>query len=624
MARTLAALVALCPLARAEPPSLSPTAPDAARTVILARGLDADQTLALATTLAAAEHPGVLLLDTPGARTANRRFLDEFKPAAVVTIDPPRADGESLWRDLFPNADRGVILNPSSRRLVLQAAALAGAIRAPIVVGREPPAGFHELWLVGDTDEPMPRPGLTVRRLPDEAAVMAATAEALAARGPVETLVLANPADAGIADLAPWVAARHRAALVLTNDKGDNAAAAVRRALAHPALERAENLLILARPGAIAAERRENPLAGRDEFIEIEPLTPDGRDPVTFATGRLFHADPGVVALTLARQRLLPADGSPRTALVASNPGGSLPMLEVFSRVSVHELTNRGYRTTALVGDALSASQLRRRLPEADVFLWEGHHNTLVKDWGFVAWDEPLRPSLMFLQSCLALTEEKASPLFTRGAVAVVGSSSRTYSATGGAFSLAYLDAVLYDGQSLGGALRQGKNFLLAYNRLKEKRLGPQAKLGGANVRSAWAFTLWGDPTLRLPAPPTPDEPAESSRCRVRGDTITLTVPPTAGAEESGKYRVPYRPNARLAGLVRPAADDDRRLVPFVFAEVKLPDGPAGATPRLETKLPDSAWTFVWDARRRAGYVLALPHEGAHEVRFRVTWKTAP
>src|SRR4051794_5388751 len=91
VARTLAitALFVLCPLARAETPSLSPTAPGAARTVVLARGLDADQTLALSAAPAAAAPRGVLLLDPPGARAANRRFLDEFKPAAVVTVGPP-------------------------------------------------------------------------------------------------------------------------------------------------------------------------------------------------------------------------------------------------------------------------------------------------------------------------------------------------------------------------------------------------------------------------------------------------------------------------------------------------------------------------------------------------------
>ncbi len=639
VARTLilTALLALASLGRtwADTPALSPTAPDAARTVIVARGLDADQTLALSTALAAAGHPGVLLLDTPGARDANRRFLDEFKPAAVVPVGQSAAGDQpfpqALWPDLFPAANQVVVVNAASRRLMLHAAALAGAVWAPLFVWHGPgDADRLADWMrqhptrqvlnVGKPIDWTGLDGLEQRLLPDEESVRTATVKAHAARGPIDTLVVANPTDSGLAELAPWVATNRRAALVLTDDRGDDASAAVRRALADPALERAENLLILARPGAVSTERRENPAAGKDPYIEMEPFTPDGREPVTFATGRLFHADPGIVTLTLARPRLLPPAGAPRTALVASNPGGSLPLLETFSRVSVRELANRGYKTTALIGDSLSPGQLRRRLCEADMFLWEGHHNTLIKDWGFVAWDEPLRPSLMFLQSCLALTEEKASPLFTRGAVAVVGSSSRIYSGTGGAFSLAYLDAVLYDGQSLGGALRQGKNFLLAYSRLKDQRLGPQAKLGGANLRSAWAFTLWGDPTLRLPAPPAADDAAAAARCQVRGNTITLTVPPAAGAEESGKYRVPYRPNARLAGLVRPAADDDRRLVPFVFAEVRLPDGPPGATPRLETKLSDSAWTFVWDARRRAGYVLALPHEGAREVRFRVRW----
>jgi hypothetical protein len=632
------ALIVLGPLtpARADKPSLSPMAPDAARTVIVAQGLDAKQTLILATNLAAANHPGVLLLDTSGAKAANQRFIDEFKPAAVVTVGPSQASDptfvESLWPDP-PKATRIVIVQTSSRRLLLRAAALAGAIRAPLLVWRGTDdgrnlafwterGGVREVISVGEADPFHSDLDLwDLHPLREEEAVRAATAKYLAEVGQVDSIVVANPTDASLAELAPWVAARRRAALVLTNEKGDDAAVAVQTAIKQPGLERVENLLLLARPGAIPAERRPNPVAGKDPFIEMEPLTPADGEPFTFATGRLFHADAGMVPLILARQRLLPADGNPRTALVASNPGNSLPMLETFSRVSRRELASRGYETTALLGDSLSARQLRYHLPRADVFLWEGHHNTLIKDWGFVAWDEPLRPSLMFLQSCLALTEEKASPLFDRGAVAVVGSSSRIYSATGGAFSLAYLDAVLYDGQSLGGALRQSKNFLLAYSRLKDKRLGTQAKLGGANLRSAWAFTLWGDPSLKLPEPPAPAGAPAAVHCRVRGDTITLTVPQPIGAEESGKYRVPYRPNERLAGLVRPAADDERKLVPLVFAEVKLPDGPPGAEPHLETKLPDSAWTFVWDGRRRAGYVLAVPHDGAHDVRFRLTWE---
>jgi Peptidase family C25 len=357
----------------------------------------------------------------------------------------------------------------------------------------------------------------------------------------------------------------------------------------------------------------------------MEPFTPAGREPFTLATGRLFHADPGVVALQLARARLLPGDGTPRRALVASNPGGSLPLLETCSRTTAAEMANRGYEVTPLFGRAVDSNRLRSEFPRHDLVLWEGHHNTLVNEWHFPAWNEPLPPSFVFLQSCLALTEEKATPLLARGSVAVLGSSSRIYSATGGAFSGAYLDAVVYDHQPLGGALRQAKNFLAAYGELKEKRLD-NARLTGANLRSAWAFTLWGDPTLRLPAPPVPADAKPAVRCVVNGDVITVHVPeatmrspeqPSAGR---ARYEVPFRPNARLAGLVRPS-DEGKLLVPLVFAEVPLPHGPLGATPRLVTKLGDSQWVFLWDARRRVGSLLAMPKTTAEQViKFRVEW----
>src|SRR5262249_8904388 len=93
----------------------------------------------------------------------------------------------------------------------------------------------------------------------------------------------------------------------------------------------------------------------------------------------------------------------------------------------------------------------------------------------------------------------------------------RVYSGTGGAYSLCFFDALLYDDQTLGGALRQGKNFLLAYALLKEKRLGTDARLTGANVRSAWAFALWGDPTLRLPRPQQAPRPPLSAGGAPRG-----------------------------------------------------------------------------------------------------------
>ena len=105
----------------------------------------------------------------------------------------------------------------------------------------------------------------------------------------------------------------------------------------------------------------------------------------------------------------------------------------------------------------------------------------------------------------------------------MVGSSTRTYSATGGAFSLAFFDALLYDEQTLGGALREAKNFLLLYARLKEQRLESNAKLAGANRRSAWAFRSWRDsmrPTGNVPTSPSLEpshiETKAKSTCRLQ------------------------------------------------------------------------------------------------------------
>jgi hypothetical protein len=635
------------------PQDFGPTAPDSARTVFVAVGLTADQTLTVATAFAASGHPGVLLFDGPFARAGNRRFLDAFNPARIAVVgsrvqELPGVSAESehfacdgvqpteLWRLLFPTADRVVVCPLGPRRLLLHAAALAVAARAPLLVATESglqtwldPWQSAEVLAVGGAFPALQRrateDGIRVRHLADDDAIAAATAEFASRRGEITALVLANPGDSAMAPLAPWIAGRRNAVLLLTNEAGTDGTPVVGKSLKQSALTSVSDLVVVGSPAAIPPERRPNPIVGKDEFIEMEPFTPAGREPFTLATGRLFHADPGVVALQLARARLLPSDGTPRKALVASNPGGSLPLLETCSRASAAELANRGYDVTPLFGRAVNATRLRDEFPRHDVVLWEGHHNTLVNDWKFPAWDEPLPPSFVFLQSCLALTEEKATPLLARGSVAVLGSSSRIYSATGGAFSGAYLDAMLYDRQSLGGALRQAKNFLAAYGQLKEKRLD-NARLTGANLRSAWAFTLWGDPALRLPAPPVPTDAKPAVRYTFNGDTITVHVPEATSEFQSAtsRYQVPFRPNARLAGLVRPR-DEGKLLVPLVFAEVPLPHGTAGATPRLVTRLGETQWVFVWDARRRVGSLLAMPKATAAQVMtFRVEWEQIP
>ena len=85
-------------------------------------------------------------------------------------------------------------------------------------------------------------------------------------------------------------------------------------------------------------------------------------------------------------------------------------------------------------------------------------------------------------------------------------------------------------------------------------------------------------------------------------------------------YKAEMLPNGRLAGLITKHSDDKlQKVVPFVFAEVSLPNVSGNKVPKLTTKLPSNRWVFVWDAQRRAGYLLAAPRSTDHEeIRFHV------
>jgi hypothetical protein len=620
------------------------------------------ETTVFTTAVVAARHPGVVLLDSPGTASQLQHFFDAFQPERVVVVGPASnkallsATGKqterlpwegvhplALWQELSLTKKRLVVCPAHSRRMLLQSACLAGVLEAPLYVLDEA-ADLHrdlaswrtqEVFATGDTWKSCPDvPGTRVVRLADERAVVDSYLRHLEQKyGPLSTLVIANPADGpgGMAALAPWVALQKHAALLLTDDTGDNADILVATALQDRRLQHADTILLVANLTAIPPKRRPNPAPGKDASIEMEPLTPTGSEPFSFATGRLFHKDTGLVTLMLARQRLLrPAEADsfgcdlPRKALVVGNPTGGLPLLETFSRNTALELRNGGYETTALFGKEATKETIRRLLPQQDVFLWEGHHSTMTRDYGLPGWPEPLKPSLVFLQSCLALCETDAQPLLERGAIGIVGTSTRTYSASGGACSLAFFDALLYQHQSLGASLRHAKNFLLAYTLLKEKRLGEDAKLRGANLRSAWAFSLWGDPTLQLPRPRVQGAALLSVNHEVHGNTIILRQPDeTYEKVTSENYRARMLPNARLAGLVyKDTLSADRQLVPLLFAEVSLPKAPSEKTPSLRSRVPADHWVFCWDQRRRAGYLLVTPRpKDQGELRFHVDWK---
>ncbi len=639
----------------------------APRSVYLGRGLSDTALIQFGAALAAADPAAVLLLDSECLSPYTAAFLAAYRPGRVVPVgwypegvreleDRLKVPAEpvvpwsagpplELWRRLFPTAEQVVVCSAEPRGQLLQAACLAGTLRAPLFIleGRRGETGLlrelvakwktHDIYLVGAAKRVAPTLSeYHCTTLADARAIARLRVERLAADGTIRTAVVANPFDekagSSLSVLAPWLAVQKRAPLLLTGEDGTDAAVIVEASCKRSPLRRVESLILVADLKAIPMEQRANPIpSDKDERIEMEPLTPAGCEPFSYAVGRLFHDDRAAVPLLLARQRLLAESRRAPRALVASNPGNGLPLLEAFSRNTVNELRNAGYQTTALFGKDVECAAVRKLVTENDVFLWEGHHSTLIRDFAMPGWDEPLPPSLVFLQSCLALKDCKAHPLLSRGAVGVIGTSTRMYSASGGACSLAFFDALLYDGQSVGASLRQAKNFLIAYSLLKEKRLGKDATRGGANLRAAWAFTLWGDPTLVMPRPERPDDAVKPVAHTVHGDTITMQVPNERLEKvTSGKYQVQMPANARLAGLLRKDRQEDGQpLVPFVFAEVRLPKAKTGFVPQLSSRLPSSHWVFNWDERRSVGYLLVEPRaKDDDEIRFHVKWETAP
>jgi len=638
----------------------------AERTVILGCNLSDEDVITVTTSLAARGQGAEILLDSANTGSQLRAFLARFRPHQVVPVGPLFEDKKELddrlgvctepalewsggpplpfWKAVFASAPQVVVCPAEPRRTLLQAACLAGVSKSPLYVLHGQPGeasklrrqlsawGATEVFAVGKAAQVCHNLGaIRVVPLAGEHQVSDLTIQNLLRDGPIRSLVVANPADVrdgrcGMSALAPWIAVQKRAALLLTNEAGTNTRALVEQSLKRSALRRVESLILVADLQAIPPERRPNPVPGKDVYIEMEPLTPTGSEPFSFATGRLFQKDTGLLTLMLARQHLLTAKNKPLKALVVSNPAGGLPLLETFSRNTAKELRNRGYETASLFGNRASKEDVRRLLPQQDIFLWEGHHSTMIRDYGLPDWPEQLEPSLVFLQSCLALCEPEALPLIGRGAIGVVGTSTRTYSASGGACSLAFFNALLYEKQTLGSSLRQAKNFLLAYALLKEKRIGTQAKLSGANLRAAWAFTLWGDPTLQLPEPELPEDALPVVRHEVRGNSIVLFQPEQAYDRVAvSQYQSHMLPNARLAGLLqKDATSPERRLVALLFAEVQLPKAPPGKVPRLHSRLPSDRYVFCWDARRRCGYLLAAPRaKDDGDLHFQVRWEAS-
>ena len=68
---------------------------------------------------------------------------------------------------------------------------------------------------------------------------------------------------------------------------------------------------------------------------------------------------------------------------------------------------------------------------------------------------------LVILQSCSSLKEPLAQHLFDLGGVGLIGSVTGIHSASGSAYVKSTCNALLYQGQTLGEAIRYARNYFL-------------------------------------------------------------------------------------------------------------------------------------------------------------------
>src|SRR5262249_6015874 len=135
----------------------------AERTVFLAGNLCEDDALQFTTALAASGHPGVVLFHSTGTVKYARAFLQSFGAEQVIPVGSFSGEKNSpaklykapvvrefgtvrdLQRALFSDAKRVIVAPADDRRLLLHAAALAGALKAPLLVAPEAQGKLEEL-----------------------------------------------------------------------------------------------------------------------------------------------------------------------------------------------------------------------------------------------------------------------------------------------------------------------------------------------------------------------------------------------------------------------------------------------------------------------------------------------
>ncbi len=566
-----------------------------------------DVTLAVMMLVALAPREPVLLVD-PLDRPAVEHFLASWRGArrcvarsttsrgtAVLLRELAQQDCTvvedfiALAHTLWPEAHTAVAASPGDYVWWLRAAAFAGATGSALVPLADPPpetegspfVGWSPgtLYLVPATAGWRERllPSIPkVVPLPTVDAVMTEWRQLVAEEARV--LVVANPADreglfspSSLSMLAPLVSTIHRAPLVLVCSREPDAIESevlgiMDRHELHPS-----HVILVGDELALRSHRVPDPVlaAGGPEargggtMVRVELFSEIQREaPQDLVVGRMVAEDAVQGSTLLARQLGRRAGGKRRPVIFFANADAVFRLGEAISRTTVAEFKNVGVPVRAYYGEEIEPALVLRSLASTDLLVWEGHARdlTLEERGGIAAADAP---DVVFLQGCYTFDRSDPFILMEKGAFAVVGTSTATYSAPGSALARAFFDAVLYDEADLGTATRNARNFLLALAKLQRARGHRDWR---KTYRAALAFALWGDPTLTLDL--RPGQPRLTPvRWQMENGRLTLTIPGhKLDPITVNPYRAEPPPRAMLGGLLlRDGNRKERRLKELYF-----------------------------------------------------------
>lgn len=454
-------------------------------------------------------------------------------------------------------------------------------------------------------------------------------------------VVVANPNDrngifspSSLSLVAPLLSALHAAPLLLVSDPSPEV---IEREVT-AAIDRhrwpVSHIILVGDELGLRSHRIPDPVLeaggpvarGGGKVVRVELFSEIQNDrPQDFVVGRVVADNAVIASLNLARRLHGPPLRKGRPAIFLANADQVFALGETISRATVQDLQNVGVPVRAFYREDVTPEVSQQSLAQTDVLVWEGHPRDLtLEERGGIAVD--VAPQIVVLQGCYTLDRSDPFILIEKGTQAIVATSAAIYSASGSSLARAFLDRAVNDGTDIGTALRDARNYLLAVAHLKRER-------GHQDWRKTWraalAFSLWGDPFMKLPlrpgkptqsqsqwrfvdaaGDPTPPATRRSAPAPLAAPALELTIPKARLRPISvGKYRASPPPRAMLSSILwREEGDEHRSAIELFYTSAKIA-APAAVC------APNGDWgvTSLYAPRSKLLFVLALPERSAAE-----------